>query len=92
MSKKMDVTIDLSEVLAKLNSNGALRKALMEVAEAKAGGQSVGHIRLAGGTGLSDKDLQSVVGGASGGGSIDYATLSSPTASMTSIGHADTRW
>jgi hypothetical protein len=92
MSKKMDVTVDLSEVLARLNSNGALRKALIEVAEAKAGGQSVGAIRLAGGTGLSDKDLKSVVGGATSGGTIDYSTLSSPTASASAISHADTRW
>ena len=88
----MDVQVDLSEVLARLNQNGALRKALIEIAEQKAGGQPVGNIKLGGGTGLSDKDLQSVVGGASGGGSIDFSTLSSPTLSTGSISHADTRW
>jgi bacteriocin-like protein len=93
MANKVDVSVSLNEVLAKLTKDGTLRKALLELAEEKAKGQPVGNIQLAGQTELSDKDLQAVTGGAAPR-SIDYAVLRSPTAAFDASGlaAADTRW
>ena len=74
MSKKVDVEINLSEVLVHLRDSGAFRRAVMEVAETKAPGAEIGDITMhrTGGE-LPDTDLDAVVGGASlatTGGSI----------------------
>jgi bacteriocin-like protein len=99
MASKVDVTVSLNEVLAKLTKDGTLRKALLELADEKAKGQPVGSIQLAGQTELSEKDLQAVTGGAvmrsaGVGTSLDYAVLRNPTAPFDpgGLANADTRW
>lgn len=95
MAQKTDVTVSLNEVLAKLAKDGTLRKALIEVADEKAGGQPVGNIQLAGQTELSEQDLQSVTGGALSKSTLNYAVLKSPTGPIDigdGLAGADTRW
>jgi hypothetical protein len=95
MASKVDVSVSLNEVLAKLTKDGTLRKALMEIAEEKAKGQPVGNINLAGQRELSDQDLQAVTGGAvTSASSIDYSVLRSPTQPIDAsrLAAADTRW
>jgi hypothetical protein len=63
MAKK-DVQVNLSEVLVHLRNSGAFRAAVMQVAEAKAGGTDIGTITLnRDGGELSEQDLKAVTGG-----------------------------
>ena len=64
MANKVDVSVSLNEVLAKLTKDGTLRKALLELAEEEGKGSAgwqhpVGGVRPS----RSDKDLQAVTGG-----------------------------
>ena len=92
----MDVTITQSEIMNKLNQSGALRKAVLEIAEAKAGGQPVGNIHFrTGGEALSSSELKSVVGGAAATGTLNFNVLKSPTSptiEASSLKAANTRW
>lgn len=91
---KQDIELNLSEVLIHLRDSGAFRRAVMEVAEKKAGGAQIGNITLrrAGGE-LPDADLDAVVGGA-----ITTTTTTIPQTSQLSYqspslaGFADTTW
>ncbi|HEX4340931.1 MAG TPA: hypothetical protein VH062_33715 [Polyangiaceae bacterium] len=103
MGKKVDVEINLSEVLVHLRDSGAFRRAVMEVAEQKAPGAEIGNITMkrAGGE-LPDADLDAVTGGAVAspmGGSIpqvsqiQYAPVGGANVRPGHLtGFADTTW
>src|SRR5262245_41064243 len=104
MAKK-DVQISLSDVLVQLRDSGAFRAAVMQVAQAKAGGSDVGTITLnRDGGELSEADLKAVSGGVGrtpGGASIpqtsqfSFESLGGGVASLGKAklpGFADTTW
>ena len=104
MAKKIDVEINLSEVLVHLRDSGAFRRAVMEVAEKKASGAEIGNItmRRSGGE-LPDSDLDTVAGGAMATGAsipqvsqIQYSPIGAQgvggVGGVKLPGFADTTW
>jgi hypothetical protein len=90
---KQDIELNLSEVLIHLRDSGAFRRAVMEVAEKKAGGTEIGNITLrrAGGE-LPDADLDAVTGGALPTTTTVPLTSQLQYQAPSLSGFADTTW